>query len=44
LVSLRRPPGAKPAAAEYRTTDRFLRLFGLDDLGQLPRSDDLDRT
>jgi segregation and condensation protein B len=27
----------------YRTTSRFLELFGLDNLGELPRSHDLDR-
>jgi segregation and condensation protein B len=29
--------------ATYRTTDRFLDLFGLDDLSELPRSQELER-
>ena len=27
----------------YHTTERFLKLFALDDLGDLPQSEDLDR-
>lgn len=34
----------KPVVVSYRTTDRFLDLFGLDDLSELPRSQDLDKT
>lgn len=34
----------KPVVVSYRTTDRFLDLFGLDNLSELPRSQDLDRT
>lgn len=33
----------KPRELRYYTTDRFLRLFGLDSLDDLPRSQDLDR-
>lgn len=33
----------QPRIANYSTTDRFLGLFGLDCLGDLPRSEDLDR-
>ncbi len=33
----------QPRIASYSTTDRFLGLFGLDCLGDLPRSEDLDR-
>lgn len=42
LLSLERSDG-KPAIVRYRTTDRFLELFGLENLGELPRSQDLDR-
>lgn len=31
------------SVTEYTTTPRFLQLFGLDSLGDLPRSEDLDR-
>ncbi len=34
---------AEPRVAQYHTTDRFLRLFGLADLDDLPRSEELDR-
>jgi segregation and condensation protein B len=34
----------KPVVVSYRTTDRFLDLFGLENLSELPRSQDLDRT
>jgi segregation and condensation protein B len=37
----RRPEKGKRAV--YRTTDRFLDLFGLDALTELPRSQELDR-
>jgi segregation and condensation protein B len=42
LLALERPPQAKAKPA-YRTTDRFLDLFGLDDLSELPRSQELER-
>ena len=40
IVRLDRPgeAGAKP---HYSTTERFLKLFGLDNLGALPRSEEL---
>ncbi len=34
---------AELRVAQYHTTDRFLRLFGLTDLDDLPRSEELDR-
>ncbi len=34
---------AEPHAARYCTSDRFLALFGLEDLNDLPRSEELDR-
>lgn len=34
----------KPVVVSYRTTDRFLDLFGLESLSELPRSQDLDKT
>jgi segregation and condensation protein B len=34
---------AKRKMAQYFTTDRFLKLFSLDSLDDLPRSEDLDR-
>jgi segregation and condensation protein B len=34
---------AKPAKTLYRTTDRFLDLFGLESIEDLPQSEDLDR-
>ena len=41
LVRLERPhEGASP---HYRTTQRFLRLFGLETLAALPRSEELER-
>lgn len=40
LLSLDRSAGAKPV---YRTTDRFLDLFGLESLKDLPQSVDFDR-
>ncbi len=42
LLRIERPE-EEPRAAHYRTTDRFLRLFGLKDLDDLPRSEELDR-
>ncbi len=42
LLRLDRPSerGAKP---QYTTTDRFLRLFGLESLSALPRSEELEK-
>jgi segregation and condensation protein B len=34
----------KPRVTRYYTTDRFLELFGLQDLGELPQSEDVDRS
>jgi segregation and condensation protein B len=42
LLSLHRPADKK-AKSEYRTTGRFLGLFGLEDLNQLPRSQDVEQ-
>ncbi len=42
LLCIERPP-EKRGKSQYRTTDRFLDLFGLEELGQLPRDQDLDR-
>lgn len=42
LLRIERPED-QPRKAQYRTTDRFLRLFGLEDLDDLPRSEELDR-
>jgi segregation and condensation protein B len=46
LVRLRLVRQDRPAdgdgPARYSTTDRFLRLFGLDSLGALPRSEELE--
>jgi segregation and condensation protein B len=42
LVRIERPEAA-PRTARYLTTDRFLKLFGINSLGELPRSLDLDR-
>lgn len=36
-------PDTKPREPRYYTTDRFLKLFGLDSLDDLPRSQDIDR-
>jgi segregation and condensation protein B len=33
-----------PAAPHYSTTDRFLRLFGLESLAALPRNEELEKT
>ena len=35
-------PSEKPRAAQYYTTDRFLELFGLESLDDLPQTDDLE--
>lgn len=40
LVRIDRPEG-KPRAAVYRTTDRFLELFGLASLDELPQAEEL---
>jgi segregation and condensation protein B len=42
LLSIERPESS-PRRARYRTTRRFLDLFGLASLDDLPRSQDLDR-
>ena len=42
LLSLERPP-EKKAKPVYRTTERFLDLFDLDDLADLPRSQEVGR-
>ncbi len=39
LLRVERPP-ENPRVAQYYTTDRFLDLFGLNSLSDLPRSDD----
>ena len=36
-------PAEQPRAPHYQTTERFLRLFGVESLAELPRSLDLDR-
>jgi segregation and condensation protein B len=36
-------PDKKPRDPKYYTTDRFLTLFGLDSLDDLPRSQDIER-
>jgi segregation and condensation protein B len=41
LVRLERPDGGSPP--RYTTTERFLKLFGLESLGALPRSEDLEK-
>ena len=41
LLRVDRPP-ENPRAVRYCTTDRFLALFGLDSLADLPQTDDLD--
>jgi segregation and condensation protein B len=42
LLAIERPESS-PRRAHYRTTQRFLDLFGLASLDDLPRSQDLDR-
>lgn len=42
LLRIEREPGP-PRIARYQTTQRFLDLFGIASLGDLPRSEDLDR-
>lgn len=41
LLRVERDPGS-PRVARYCTTDRFLGVFGLESLNDLPRSDDVD--
>ena len=41
LLCIERQPG-KGRAVLYRTTDRFLELFGLENLDDLPQSEELD--
>jgi segregation and condensation protein B len=42
LIRIERPTD-KPRRPIYFTTDRFLALFGMESLGELPESHDLDR-
>jgi segregation and condensation protein B len=42
LLRIERQAG-KRSTAHYYTTDRFLRLFGLETLADLPQSEELDR-
>jgi segregation and condensation protein B len=42
LLQIERPPG-KRRPVSYRTTARFLELFGLDGLDDLPESEDLEK-
>jgi segregation and condensation protein B len=42
LLRIQRQPN-KRHTADYYTTDRFLELFGLETLADLPQSEDLDR-
>jgi segregation and condensation protein B len=41
LLRVERPPD-NPKPVRYCTTDRFLTLFGLESLADLPRTDDLE--
>jgi chromosome segregation and condensation protein ScpB len=41
LVSVDRPP--EGGQSLYSTTERFLKLFGLESLSELPRSEELER-
>ena len=41
LLRVERPP-EKPRSVRYCTTDRFLELFGLESLADLPQTDDLE--
>jgi segregation and condensation protein B len=43
LLALERDPDAKRGRPRYRTTARFLDLFDLDDISELPRSQDIER-
>ena len=42
LVCLERSPGSGQSP-RYSTTERFLKLFGLENLGALPRSEELEK-
>jgi segregation and condensation protein B len=42
LLCIERPPD-KPKQVLYRTTDRFLQLFGLESLADLPQSQEIER-
>ena len=42
LLRIERPPG-KRRSVQYFTTERFLQLFGLQTLANLPQSEELDR-
>ena len=42
LLRIERQPGKRPNV-QYFTTDRFLHLFGLQTLADLPQSEELDR-
>ena len=42
LLRIERLPGKRPTS-QYYTTDRFLKLFGLETLADLPQSEELDR-
>jgi len=42
LLRIERPQG-KPRPINYRTTDRFLELFGLESLDDLPQSEELEK-
>ncbi|MGL6193965.1 MAG: SMC-Scp complex subunit ScpB [Thermoguttaceae bacterium] len=42
LLSIEREQKDKKRISYYKTTDRFLQLFGLDSLNDLPVSDDVD--
>ena len=41
LLRIERPPG-KQRPAHYHTTDRFLELFGLESLDDLPQAEELE--
>jgi chromosome segregation and condensation protein ScpB len=41
LLRIQRDPDS-PRVARYCTTDRFLGVFGLESLNDLPHSDDVD--
>jgi segregation and condensation protein B len=41
LVSVERP--AEGGESQYSTTERFLKLFGLGSLSELPRSEELEQ-
>ena len=43
LLRIERLPGQAGGRVQYFTTDRFLHLFGLQTLADLPQSEELDR-